>query len=173
MIQFPSATDLTDAQALAQVGEMQEWLAAGGSVGDAVNVSPEQREALYQFGYDFYAQARYAEAFKIFALLVVYEHLNERYLMALAGAAQMLGRYEDALQHYATATMLMMGDPLPIFYSAECLLALNQTELACETLSLAIELAEDAEAHAAVKVRAEALLSTLKGNAPVTTTSSH
>lgn len=173
MMQFSATPELTDAQALAQIGEMQEWLAAGGSVGDAVNISQEQREALYQFGYDFYAQARYAEAFKIFALLVVYEHLNDRYLMALAGAAQMLGRYEDALLHYSTATMLLLDDPRPIFHSAECLLALNQTDLACETLRLAIEVAEDSEIHEAVKTRADALLSTLTGTTAKTATPSH
>ncbi|WP_423455477.1 SycD/LcrH family type III secretion system chaperone [Ottowia sp. VDI28] len=165
MMQFSPVNDLSGAEAMAQIGDMQEWLAAGGAVADAVNVPQAQREALYQFGYGLYTQAKYAEAFKIFALLVVYEHLNERYLMALAGAAQMLGRYEDALQHYATAAMLLMDDPRPVVHGAECLLALGQTDLARDSLNMAIELAEGAEPHSAIKVRAEALRATLNSQA--------
>ncbi len=160
-MQASNTDSVSDSQMMAQIDELKAWLATGGSLGDAFDVSPEQREALYQFGHGFYTQARYAEAFKVFSLLVVYEHMNERYLMGLAGAAQMLGRYTDALQHYATATMLMLNNPLPVYYSAECFIALGQKELAAESLRLVIELSTNSEPYAALEPRAQALLASL------------
>lgn len=160
-MQLNSFTELTQEQASAQISEVQQWLADGGTLGDAMDVSQKQRDALYQFGHSFYGQARYTEAFKVFSMLVVYDHLNPRYLMALAGAAQMLGRYEEALQHYSTAALADVNDPTPIVHSADCLMALGRTELAHETLNLAVELSGDDEKHAAVKKRAEAVLAML------------
>jgi len=87
---------------------------------------------------------------------VIHDHLEPRYLMALGGAAQMLGRYTDALQHYATATLLWLDDPRPALHSAECLIALGKLPEATQSLELAITLAGDA--HPAVKARAQALL---------------
>ena len=155
--------DFDTSQLIDQAQTMQRWLAAGNSVGDAMNISPEQREALYQLGHGFYSQARFEDAFSVFSLLVIYEHMNERYLMALAGAAQMLGKYKDALQHYSTAALLMVNDPRPIFFSGECLIALGNFELAAESLSLVTEIADDSSAQQALKSRANILLASIAG----------
>ncbi|MBH1965545.1 MAG: SycD/LcrH family type III secretion system chaperone [Comamonadaceae bacterium] len=155
------AGDFDASQLIDQAQTMQKWLAAGGSVGDAMNISPERREALYQLGHGFYSQARFEDAFSVFSLLVIYEHMNERYLMALAGAAQMLGKYKDALQHYSTAALLLVNDPTPIFFSGECLIALGNFELATESLSLVIEIADESPAQQALKSRARILLASI------------
>lgn len=157
-----NAGGLDTAQWVSQAQAMQSWLAAGGSVGDVLQAPREQREALYQLGYGFYAQGRYEDAFKVFSLLVVHEHMNERYLMALAGAAQMIGRHRDALQHYSTAALLLIGDPRPVFFSAECLMALKHFDLAAESLRLVIELAGESTSHGVLKSRATALLASIK-----------
>lgn len=155
--------DFDTSQLIDQAQTMQKWLAAGNSVGDAINVSSEQREALYQLGHGFYSQARFEDAFSVFSLLVIYEHMNERYLLALAGAAQMLGKYKDALQHYSTAALLLVNDPKPVFFSAECLIALGNFELATESLNLVIEIADDTPAQQALKSRARVLLESISG----------
>ncbi|MET4580094.1 SycD/LcrH family type III secretion system chaperone [Ottowia thiooxydans] len=157
-MKFKPLDELSEEQALAQIKEAQQWLGEGGSLGDAMDIPVAQREALYQVGHGFYTQARYQEAFKVFSMLVIYDHLNPRYLMALAGAAQMQGLYEDALQHYSTAALTMEDDPTPLIHSADCLMALGRTDLAQETLGLAIELAENDDKFSAVKKRAEAVL---------------
>lgn len=69
-----------------------------------------------------------------------YDHLEPRYLMALAASAQMLGRYADAIQHYGTAAVLMLDDPAPLLHSAECCIAIQQMEGAAEALRMAIGL---------------------------------
>ena len=152
--------DLSQLVSLAQAAP--NWLASGGSVGKALDISQEQLEAMYQLGHGFYAQGRYEDAFKVFSMLVIFEHKSERYLMALAGAAQMTGRYKDALQHYSTATLLLIDDPRPIYFSAECLLAIGNLDLAAESLRVVIEMTEGNASHQTLGTRAAALLSSIE-----------
>jgi type III secretion system low calcium response chaperone LcrH/SycD len=150
-------TDFTEMDAAD--GGFGALLRSGGTLGSAQGVTPRECEALYQLGHGHYAQGRYSDAFKVFSLLLVYNHLEPRYLLALGGAAQMLGRYADALQHYATATLAALDDPRPPLHSAECLIAMGRLPEAAQSLQLAIALAGDA--HPVVKARAETLLAPL------------
>ncbi|QEA13169.1 CesD/SycD/LcrH family type III secretion system chaperone [Comamonas flocculans] len=152
-------------EAMPLQAEFRQLLLNGGILANISGITEQECEGLYQFGHGFYSQGRYQEAFRIFALLVTYNHLEARYLMALAASAQMLGRYRDALQHYTTATLLLLTDPAPLLYSAECCIALRQTEGAIESLRLALELCGDQPEHAAVRTRAEALLAPLQAAA--------
>lgn len=149
---------LKSSEILALTQATSQWLNSGGAIGDLLEVPLIQRDALYQLGHGYYTNSRYEEAFQIFSLLVTYEHLNERYLMALAGAAQMLGKYKEALQHYYTATALMIEDPRPVFFSAECLLALGEHNFGIETLEMAIEMAKEKPSESALLARAQGLL---------------
>jgi type III secretion system low calcium response chaperone LcrH/SycD len=133
---------------------------AGGTLGPALDITEDEREAMYQLGHGFYAQGRYSEAFKAFSLLVIWDHLEPRYLLALGGAAQMLGRHTDALQHYSTATLAKLDDPVPPYHCAECLIALGRLPEAIESLELVLTLAGDE--HPVVKARADTLLASVK-----------
>jgi type III secretion system low calcium response chaperone LcrH/SycD len=135
-------------------------LKAGGTLGSALDITKDEREAMYQLGHSFYEQGRYSEAFKAFSLLVIWDHLEPRYLIALGGAAQMLGRWTDALQHYSTATLAKLDDPVPPYHCAECLIALERLPEAVESLELCLTLAGDEQS--VVKSRAEALLASIK-----------
>lgn len=148
--------DFTAQDAVAMTDELGGLLRAGGTIGQVLKITPDECEALYQLGYGFYAQGRYSEAFRAFSMLVMYDHLEPRYMMGLAGAMQMLGRHTDALQQYMTAGLIMLDDPTPMFHAAECLISLQRLPEAVESLKLAADLA--GENHPAVKARAEALL---------------
>ena len=154
--------ELTEADVEQMQSELRQLFLHGGTLAQAKGVTEQECEGLYQFGHGFYSQGRYQEAFRIFALLVTYDHLEARYLMALAASAQMLGRYRDALQHYSTATLLLIDDPAPLLHSAECCIALREAEGAAESLRLALEICGDDPEHAAVRTRAEALLAPLE-----------
>ncbi len=156
-----SATaELSSDDALAITADLRDFLLHGGTLANLHGVTEQECEGLYQLGHGFYSQGRYQEAFRMFAMLVTYDHLEARYLMALAASAQMLGRYRDALQHYATATLLLLDDPTPLLYSAECCIALQESTAAAESLRLALDMAGDQ--HAAVRSRAQALLAPLE-----------
>ena len=164
-----SPKDLTSSELVALLQVFSSWTSSGGAVGDLLDIPSEQRDALYQLGHGYYVNGRYDQAFQVFSLLVVYEHLNERYLMAAAGAAQMLGKYKEALQHYYTAAAIMIDDPRPVFFSAECLLALGENAFAIETLELTIELAGDKTSEISIKTRAQAMLQAARETATVST----
>ena len=151
-----------DAESLqAQAAVLRNILLHGGTLGAAAGVSQQDCEALYQLDHGLYQQTRYTEAFRIFSLLVTYDHLEPRYLMALAASAQMLGRYADAIQHYGTAAVLMLDDPAPLLHSAECCIAIQQMEGAAEALRMAIGLIDQEPQHEALRPRAQALLAPL------------
>lgn len=120
----------------------------GGTLGPLLSITPEECDALYTLGRNLYQQGHYAEAFKAFSLLVMFDHLNDDYFMALAAAAQLLGRHEDALHNYATVTLMRLDDPAPVFHSAECLVALGRLDEAIESLELVLTL-EGHEAESA------------------------
>ena len=134
---------------------------SGGTLGDALDITADECEALYAFGHAQYQQGKYSEAFKAFAQATIYSHLEPRYQEAAGSAAQMLGRYEDALRHYLAVTVMRLDDPMPVYHCAECLLALGKLPEAAESLELVAQMCEDAK-HAGLKSRAQALLRALK-----------
>ena len=150
----------SDLDLVAVTEAMAGMLQAGGTLGEAWGTTEAEREALYQVGYSLYGQGKYSEAFKVFSLLVIQNHLEPRYLFALGGACQMLERYTDALQHYMAATVALLDDPLPVFHVAECLIAMGRPEEAKESLELVLLLCK--ESHGAVQSRATALLQGLQ-----------
>lgn len=125
----------------------------------------EENETIYAVGHGMYEQGRYVEAFKVFSLLVIRNHMEPRYLFGLAGACQVLGKYTEALQHYMAAAVLMVDDPLPIFHAAQCLIATSHVNAARESLELVLELCP--EHQISLRKRTQLLLDELK-DAPST-----
>lgn len=133
-----------------------EWVAQGGLLRDFVGIDEPQMEAAYHYTTQLYQQKRYQEALTLFTFLNLHNQWESRYLMGMAGCAQMLGRFEDALSSYGVAASLAMSDPTPQYRIAECLIALKMREEAVETLRFVIDLA-DAPAHIALRARAQAM----------------
>lgn len=139
---------------------LSEFFISGGTFSAVFSEgSANEDETMYSVGYSLYEQGRYSEAFKIFSVLVMRNHLEHRYVSGLGGACQMLGRYQDALQHYMTAATLNMDDPKPIFHAAECLVALSHIEEAKSSLQLVLEICPDIQNP--LNGRAQALLQRL------------
>ncbi|WP_394065623.1 SycD/LcrH family type III secretion system chaperone [Alcaligenes sp. WGS1538] len=151
----------TDALAAAVV----DMWTSGATVAQAKGITADECEAMYTFGHSLYGQGKYEDAFKIFARLVTYNHMESRYQMALASAMQMTGRYQEALQQYIVVTVMRLDDPVPVFHSAECQLALGQPEKARDSLELLIDALCQPGVHDGIKARAQALLKTLEAKA--------
>ncbi|SAI25248.1 regulatory protein [Bordetella ansorpii] len=152
-----TGAELTPQETARMVDELAALWRSGGTLGQAMDITDDECEALYAYGHALYQQGKYADAMKTFAQVTAYNHMDARYQMAFGGAAQMLGRYEDALRQYVIVTMMRLDDPAPVYHSAECLLALGRLPEAAESLAMAIELSRG-EAHAATRVRASAML---------------
>ncbi len=140
-----------------------EYLKGGGTLGALRGIGDDENEALYALGRQHYDQQQYAEAFKLFSMLVANDHTDSRYVMALGAAGQMIGRHRDALTQYMAASALMMGHPQPVFHSAQCLIELGQADMALETLELALSLCVEDE-HAPFAGHIQQLIERLRGD---------
>jgi len=132
-------SDEIDGIETAQV--LSSFLNAGGTFSSAFSENAcIEDEAMYSVAHSVYEQGRYKDAFKIFSLLVMRNHLEPRYLSGLGGSCQMLGRYVDALMHYMAAAVADTEDPKPIYHAAECLIALSRRDEARDSLKLVLEM---------------------------------
>ena len=137
--------------------QVSELLKAGGTLGDVFDYTEQDYEVLYSLGHSLYSQARYQEAAKAFGFLVMHNHLERRFIGALASSMQMVKSYEQAFSYYSLASVMDLADPVPTFHSAECLIALGRVDDARKCLDMVVRqcLQPDQEA---LKSRAEALL---------------
>lgn len=131
---------------------------SGNTLAQTMGITDEECEAMYAYGHSLYALGKYEDALKIFARLVTYDHMDSRYQMALASAMQMTGRYLEALQQYMVVAVMRVDDPVPVFHSAECLLALGRSEEARDSLELVTETLCMPGKDDVIKSRAQALL---------------
>jgi type III secretion system low calcium response chaperone LcrH/SycD len=141
--------------------QFASMLAQGGTLGAMQDITPAERDALYAVAYGMYGQARYEQALPLFAHLVILDHLERRYLLALASTLQVLGRHEEALPHYIAAMVLGFDDPEPAMRTGECLRALEKFAEAQESFELALSLCK-APSHAQVQARCSASLLSLR-----------
>lgn len=132
----PTHTQDTTALDLFAAGPLVEAVLADGGLGRLAGCSDQDCESLYAMGYSLYSQARYADAMRIFALLVMLRSLEHRFICALASCLQMMGRHADAINHYATALTVDAEDPAPLLHTSECLVALGHLAHARECLDV-------------------------------------
>ncbi|WP_033458828.1 SycD/LcrH family type III secretion system chaperone BcrH1 [Bordetella bronchiseptica] len=153
---MPKSVEQGGSPASASHEALRHILDAGASMGSLQGLDEAQQQALYAIAHGAYEQGRYADALKMFCLLVACDPLEARYLLALGAAAQELGLYEHALQQYAAAAALQLDSPRPLLHGAECLYALGRRRDALDTLDMVLELCGSPE-HAALRERAESL----------------
>lgn len=132
-------------------------LAQGGTIGDLRGLEPQHYEALYAIGHNHYELGQYDKAIEMFQFLVMMNPWDRRFPMALAAAYQVTGKFDKALGYYTMAVSLNMMDPVPMFHTAECMVALGHYGEAAEALSFVIRNSKTAE-HEPYRQRAQGLL---------------
>ena len=115
---------------------------AGVSLAQQKKISPDEIEALYVLGANYYSQKNFAKAEEIFSYALPFDFFHLKLIMGLAATRKMLGKYEDGLKAYALAGLLDMENPEPSFYAAECFFALGQVPQCREALDAALGLAQ-------------------------------
>jgi type III secretion system low calcium response chaperone LcrH/SycD len=149
--------------------QIAKLLANGSPLGSVYNYDDTDYEVLYALGHSLYSQARYEDAMRAFGFLVSHNHLEKRYMNALAASLQMLKSYKEAIKYYSMASLMDMSDPLPTFHTAECMLALGYTPEAREALQFVVIQSEE-QGLAQLKSRAQAMLDLMTGDKPATQT---
>ena len=108
-------------------------------------LSQQSQDTLYHIAYLQYQQAKYADAMRIFGVLLTMDHLEKRYFMGFGSCLQMQRDHEKALQFYGPASILDMTDPEPVMRCVECHLAMGNVPVARQGLEYGLK---QAQAHA-------------------------
>ena len=128
---------------------------------DVQGISDGELESIYALSYNHFHAGKLDEVEKLLAFVCMFEHRVAKYWLGLGAARYGLEKHADALAAYAAAAMADPDDPRPPLRAADCQLALGNREAAKEALAMAIENCGDASEHAALRQRAEALLTQL------------
>lgn len=124
----------------------------------AFNVSDQQVEAMYAWGYELQKQRRYADARLLFEYLCYLNHYDGRFWIALGYCHEQEKRYQKALQAYTMAGVLDADSPIPPLRAAECLLLMGELAVAEKAAVMARQLAGDEPKFAPRRERAEFLV---------------
>lgn len=103
----------------------------------ACGLTPEHLDKMYASAYTLYAEKHYSEALKMFEGMAFYNHLDKRGWIGSAACYQIFKRYEDAIFSYFQASIIDANDPLPLFYTSECYIALKEYDKALPALEAA------------------------------------
>ncbi|ALR36065.1 hypothetical protein LV28_25450 [Pandoraea pnomenusa] len=155
-----SGTDAATSAAMRILAHFESF----GTFGDLCGYTQQEMDALYSVGYAHYRNARYQAAHDIFAFLVQHDHLDRRYLHALAGALQALGKYTDAIKFYGLALGYDIDDTSVIVPMAECFARSGDRATALECLDALLALHAQTPQDPALVSRAEALRSLLNAD---------
>jgi type III secretion system low calcium response chaperone LcrH/SycD len=134
-----------------------------GRLESPASLSDADCESLYAVGYGLYAQASYEKALQVFGWLVILRSLDRRYVFALGSCLQVVGRYESAINHYATALMIDIEDPTPLLHTCECLVALRRFDHAQEALDT-LRQEYSADSYPWISPKAERLQALIAGS---------
>lgn len=129
----------------------------GGTLAQVYGLQDQELEAVYALGFNFYNQARWLDALKVFSFLVAHNHFERRYQVARAACLQMLKQYDEALKAYVIAHVMDITDPLVALHIAECLIAQGKREDALTALETVRAQTEDKPQFAELASRAAAL----------------
>ena len=137
---------------------------SGASIASLANVSKDELENLYALCFNLYNAANFVDAEVVFQALCIYNSLDPRFWMGLAGCRQALKNYQGAIDAYSMAgAMQVFASPEPFVYAARCFLKLGKKEEAIGSLKGALTLVKkDDPTHEQFKKTIEALLDLLE-----------
>ncbi len=136
----------------------------GATLGELKGVTRRELNAVYQMGLGFYKTGRFDDAEKVFTFLVMFDHLESKYWLALGAVQQVKKQFEKAKAAYVQATTLDLHNPKPQYYAAECFLALGQREDALATIDTLLEYCTGADdVTKAFRAKAEELKKKIEG----------
>ena len=128
-------TELSDAAVKAIDAAAHKMLEQGATLGDIRGITPQQLKAVYNMGLGFYNTGRYDDADKVFRFLVLFDHLEAKYWIALGAVQQVKRNFQGAVMSYGYGSFLDLHNPKPQYYAAECYLAMGDIENAKSALA--------------------------------------
>ena len=119
------------------------------------SIKESSMEDIYSCAYNLYNSKKYEQALILFQGMAIYNHIDKRAWMGVGACNQMLQQYNKAIPAYFYTTLLDPDDPLPLFYSVECHLALKNYPQARAALEAIKPILEDKPECKISRTRAE------------------
>lgn len=134
----------------------------GATVRELRGIPNEEMEAVYAMGVNFYKAGNYEDAEKVFKFLITFDHMSSRYWTAMGSLRQVQRRFAQAVEAYKFASFLDLENPKPLYYAAECLVALGDKENALNALAAVEEFAAKDAKGATYRAKAAQLKALLE-----------
>jgi type III secretion system low calcium response chaperone LcrH/SycD len=142
----------------------RQFIGENATLGELKGISPAELEAVYSLGFNYYRTGKYEEASKIFQFLVLFDHTNAKYWLAMGAVQQVRKDYPAAVTSYGYASFLDLGNPKPQLHAAECFLAMGDKANAASALAALEEFCpRDGETALEYREKAEKLKALLAG----------
>lgn len=130
----------------------------GKTYGEAIGLTKDDIDVLYNLGYSYYNMGQYKEARALFAYLTVLDRREPRFFFAAGAAYQMLKDYESAEQFYSYCTTLDFLNPVPFYHLADCYIHLNRDLDAAVALKNVISRTKNTKMYGKIRDKAQLLL---------------
>lgn len=121
---------------------------------DAFGISDKIMETCYNHAYNLFQAGKYQEAVKIFENLKEMDFKNPRYSLAAAVCYHYLKDYDKAIGNYYICKEIDVFNPVPSFHLYDCLMQLNQPQLAIRALAEVIVRSGNDPRYQALKEKA-------------------
>ncbi len=118
---------------------------------DAIGLSPEVIEMMYQHGYKLFQNGKYKEALNVFNFLRQLDISDIRFSFAIAACYHYSKDYLDAAANYVIYKYMDPLNPIPSFHLYDCYMKANYPVSALFALEEALVLAERSPQYAVLK----------------------
>jgi type III secretion system low calcium response chaperone LcrH/SycD len=125
------------------------------SLKEAIGMTKEREEALYNKGYALFQSGQYGQALNLFVMLYNLDNDSFQYLFSVASCHHQLKNYEMAGSAYLLSSSIEPLNPMPYFHMFDCFMKTNNLPAAATYLGLAIEMAKRDKNYAMILARAE------------------
>ncbi len=134
----------------------------GKSLAEVLKLHGDKFEALYSVAYNTYTSGKYEDAANFFGVLMSIDPFDVRIYMGFAASLHMLKNYENAALFYQWACGIDQQDPMPMYYSAECYMAMKDIPATKSALTYTLKrINESTSNYDAIRNKVEVMLANL------------
>lgn len=157
----------------AATGVAENVLKKGMIPRDAMGIKPDFIESLYGHAYRLYNAGKYADAQKLFGLLIVLDPLQGKFILGSAACYHMEKAYANAAATYAMVSMAEPMSPIPHYHASDCLIKMNLLGAAESELRTTVQLCGENPAYAMIRSRSQMMIERLQSGQPLNEESTH
>lgn len=154
-------TTTKDTDTLAK--DVMKKIMEGYTASQVKGITPEEMEAVYSVGFNFYQTGKFAEAEKIFAFLVLMNHLDSKYWTALGAVRQVQKQLDKAIEAYGMASFLDLHNSKARYFAAECFWQKGDKDNALSALAGLEVYADNSATSQEFVAKGKALKATIEG----------